>query len=454
MSMRKGLILIGLLVSLLPQLRAQNYDHYLDLTVGGGLHSIQFSPGGGEFTPGTGMEVRAAYRRAIDEHWSAGLGLGFSWYNARSFYEDYRISRAAVDAQNNEPYEYRVIFTDWREKQHVVNLEVPVAAYYQQPIGSWWSFLGSAGLKLYVPISNNYQILDGKMETKGYFERLTNIEYENLPQHGFFSEEAYEGEASLRKLGGGVFVDAGMLRSFKHGDMSLYMGLYFNFGFTNLVEDHTGPLFDGNTYSGVLSSDRVDRAHLMAAGLKVGITFGMPRIFPLPEMQHECIIEEDEDYAVRDAEIRKSEEDEVGEVLRIARQLAQQEEERKARELANVKEVVKWLNNNVQVEFKLGEAVVQMNDEIQTYINDLTNYIKKTPGRKVLIWGHTCNLGKESKNIELGMQRAEAMRKLLIQAGCPINRVMARSKGSSEPLVPNTSEANRQKNRRIEIVIK
>ena len=141
-------------------------------------------------------------------------------------------------------------------------------------------------------------------------------------------------------------------------------------------------------------------------------------------------------------------------MLRIARQLAQQEEERKARELANVKEVVKWLNNNVQVEFKLGEAVVQMNDEIQTYINDLTNYIKKTPGRKVLIWGHTCNLGKESKNIELGMQRAEAMRKLLIQAGCPINRVMARSKGSSEPLVPNTSEANRRMNRRIEIVIK
>ena len=95
-----------------------------------------------------------------------------------------------------------------------------------------------------------------------------------------------------------------------------------------------------------------------------------------------------------------------------------------------------------------------MNDEIQTYINDLTNYIKNTPGRRILIWGHTCNLGKESKNIELGMQRAEAMRKLLISAGCPINRVMARSKGSSEPLVPNTSEANRQKNRRIEIVIK
>lgn len=452
MRMRKGLILLGLL-SLPLLLQAQTYDHYLDLTVGGGLHSIQFSPKEGDFTPGTGMEVRAGYRRVIDEHWSWGLGLGVSWYNARSFYEDYRIARAAVDDQNGEPYEYRVIFTDWKEKQHLVNLELPVAAYYQQPISTLWSFLGSAGLKFIVPVSNKYTILDGEMETKGYFKQLTNIEYENLPQHGFFKEEGFEGEASLRKFGGGVFVDAGLLRSFKHGDMSLYMGLYFNYGVTDLSKEHTSSLFDGKSYPGVLSSNLVDGAHLIAAGLKVGITFGMPRIFPLPEMQHELAME-DEDTENIEAEIRKFETDEVEEVLRIARQLAQQEEERKARELANVKEVVKWLNNNVKVEFKLGEAVIQMNDEIQTYINDLTNYIKNTPGRRILIWGHTCNLGKESKNIELGMQRAEAMRKLLISAGCPINRVMARSKGSSEPLVPNTSEANRQKNRRIEIVIK
>ena len=454
MRKRNGLILLGLLTLSLMTAQAQLYDHYLDLTVGGGLHSIQFSPKGGEFTPGTGAEVKAGYRHTIDEHWSAGIGLGFSWYNARSFYEDYRIARSAVDAQNGEPYEDRVIFTDWREKQHLVNLEVPVAVYYQQSIRPLWSFLGSVGVKFFAPVSNRYQILDGTMETKGYFERLTNVEYENLPQHGFFSMENAEGEASLRKFGAGTFVDAGMLRSFKHSDMSLYMGLYFNFGVTNLSKSHTNSLFDGESYPGVLSSDRVEKAHLMAAGLKVGITFGLPRVYPLPEMQHEGVIEEDEDYAVRDAEIEHFERSEVEDVLRIARRLAQEEEERKARALADVKKVVNWLNKNVKVEFKLGQAVVEMNDEIRSYIDDLTYYIKNTPGRKIVIWGHTCNLGKEAKNIELGMQRAEAMRKLLIQAGCPINRVMARSKGSSEPLVPNTSEANRRMNRRIEIVIK
>lgn len=451
--MRKGLILFGLLASFWLSPQAQTYDHYLDLTVGGGLHSVQFSPKGGDFTPGLGMEMCVDYRHVIDDHWSAGFGFGVSWYNAKTYYGDYRLSHMAIDEQNGEKYEYRVFFSDWKEKQRVVNLEIPVAAFYQQEIRPMWSFLGGAGLKFYLPVSNRYDILDGTLETKGYFERRTNVEYSNLPQHGFFSENEYEGEADLRRVGGAVFVDAGVLRSFKHSDMSLYMGLFFSYGFTNLAKESKTQLFENNTYNGVISSDRVDKVHPMAAGVKVGITFGLPRLYPLPEMQHELDMDNEDQESI-EAQIKKFERDEIEEVLRIARQLAQQEEERKARELANVKEVVKWLNKNVKVEFKLGEAVVEMNDEIQAYINDLTHYIKTTPGRKVIIWGHTCNLGDEAKNIELGMQRSEAMRKLLIKAGCPINRVMARSKGSSEPLVPNTSEENRRKNRRIEIIVK
>lgn len=452
MNMRRILILFALLPWMSMTSHAQDYEHYVDVTVGAGLHSVQFAPQSGEHTPGMGTELRAEYRYVINEHWLAGAGLGFSWYNGKSLYDDLRLSHMAVDAENGEPYEYRIIFSDWREKQHIVNLEIPFEAYYRHKINSIWSAIAGAGFKFYVPIVKDYSVQDGTLQTKGYFEKFTNVEYENLPQHGFFTKENCEGEASLKKFGVATMVDLGALRSFKHSDMSLYVGAYFGFGFTNLADKHA-PLFDGKDYVGVVSSDHVDKVHLLSAGLKVGVTFGFPRIFPLPEMQHEMECD-NEDLEAIEAEIKKFEKDEIEEVLRIARQLAQQEEERKAKEYANVKEVVKWLNKNVKVEFKLGEAVVEMNDEIQNYINDLTHYIKTTPGRKVTIWGHTCNLGSEAKNIELGMQRAEAMRKLLIKAGCPINRVMARSKGSSEPLVPNTSEANRQMNRRIEIIVK
>ncbi len=429
------------------------YDYYLDVTAGGGLHSIQFSPEDGNHTPGSGAELKFAYRRPINDQWSWSAGFGFSWYNARTLYEDLRLTRPEVDAQNGESYEYRVIFTDWKEKQHIANLEIPFVASYYYPLNEKWTLTAGAGLKVYFPISNYFKITRGTLQTKGYYEHLTNIEYENLPQHGFFTQEDCEGKATLRKVGAGVTVDLGAYRSFHHSDMSLYMGLYFGYGFTNLAKEHQ-PLFDGKDYVGVVSSDRVDKLHLISAGVKAGITFGFPRIYPLPEMQHELEMEDENFAFILAGEIEKFEDSELEDVLRIARELAAAEEARKARELAEVKEVVKWLNNNVKVEFKLGEAVVQMNDEIQSYINDLTHYIKTTPGRKVIIWGHTCNLGNEAKNIELGMQRAEAMRNLLIKAGCPIDRVMARSKGSSEPLVPNTCEENRRKNRRIEIVVK
>ncbi len=454
MRIYKGLILLMLMACpLMGQAQLTMYDFYLDVTAGGGLHTIQYSPEGGDHTPGFGSELKLAYRRPINERWCVSGGLGFSWYNGRSFYEDLRLSRAAVDAQNGEPYEYRVIFTNWKEKQHIANLEIPLMASYHYPINPKWSHSAAAGLKLFFPISNNFKITDGTLQTKGYFEHLTNIEYENLPQHGFFTKDDCEGKATLRKVGAAAAVDLGAYRSFKHSDMSLYMGLYFGYGFTNLAKEHS-TLFDGTDYVGVVSSDRIGKAHLISAGIKAGISFGFPRIYPLPDMQHELAMEDENFAFILAGEIEKFEDSEVEDVLRIARELAAAEEARKARELAEVKEVVKWLNKNVKVEFKLGEAVVQMNDEIQSYINDLTHYIKTTPGRNVIIWGHTCNLGTEAKNIELGMQRSEAMRKLLIQAGCPINRVMARSKGSSEPLVPNTCEANRRQNRRIEIVVK
>lgn len=454
MRIYKGLVLLLLMACPLGiSAQLTMYDFYLDVTAGGGLHSIQFSPEDGKHTPGWGSEIKLDYRRPINDHWSVSGGIGFSWYNSRSLYEDLRLSRMAIDAQNGENYEYRVIFTDWKEKQHVANLEIPFIATYHYPINPKWSLAAGAGLKLFFPISNYYKIKDGTLQTKGYYEHMTNIEYENLPQHGFFTKDDCEGKMNLRKVGAAATVDLGAYRSFKHSDMSLYMGAYFNYGFTNLAKSHE-TIFDGNEYVGVLSSDRVDKAHLLSVGIKAGVTFGFPRIYPLPEMQHELEMEDENFAFILAGEIEKFEDNEVEDVLRIARELAAAEEARKSRELAEVKEVVKWLNKNVKVEFRLGEAIVEMNDEIQSYIDDLTHYIKTTPGRNVIIWGHTCNLGTEAKNIELGMQRSEAMRKLLIQAGCPINRVMARSKGSSEPLVPNTCEANRRQNRRIEIVVK
>ena len=67
--------------------------------------------------------------------------------------------------------------------------------------------------------------------------------------------------------------------------------------------------------------------------------------------------------------------------------------------------------------------------------------------------GHTDDVGDEEANLWFGQQRANNVRQYLISQGIDADKVKATSKGESNPIVPNTSEENRAKNRRIEIIV-
>jgi len=84
-------------------------------------------------------------------------------------------------------------------------------------------------------------------------------------------------------------------------------------------------------------------------------------------------------------------------------------------------------------------------------INALAELLKANPGLNLLIMGHTCDIGTQATNMELGLKRALFVKQLLIKRGVPTAQMKAASKGLYDPLVPNTSEANRAKNRRVEI---
>jgi outer membrane protein OmpA-like peptidoglycan-associated protein len=74
------------------------------------------------------------------------------------------------------------------------------------------------------------------------------------------------------------------------------------------------------------------------------------------------------------------------------------------------------------------------------------------PDTKFYIYGHTCDLGGEQVNERLGLRRAEKVKAYLLLQGVSEECILEiASKGTSEPLVPNTSEANRKQNRWVEI---
>ncbi|MBQ4819202.1 OmpA family protein [Aquimarina sp. MMG016] len=90
---------------------------------------------------------------------------------------------------------------------------------------------------------------------------------------------------------------------------------------------------------------------------------------------------------------------------------------------------------------------------LSNYAIELKNYLNKYPDKKVQIIGHTDDVGEEEANLWFGEQRAENVRKYLVSQGINAEKLTATSKGESAPIVPNNSDENREKNRRIEIIV-
>ncbi|MGH8426802.1 MAG: OmpA family protein [Gammaproteobacteria bacterium] len=67
------------------------------------------------------------------------------------------------------------------------------------------------------------------------------------------------------------------------------------------------------------------------------------------------------------------------------------------------------------------------------------------------VGGHTDNVGKPAYNLALSERRAQAVEAWLVAHGVAASRLTSRGYGDTVPLVPNTSDANRAKNRRVEL---
>ena len=92
----------------------------------------------------------------------------------------------------------------------------------------------------------------------------------------------------------------------------------------------------------------------------------------------------------------------------------------------------------------------QLNED--SWIN-LKNIMDKHPEVKVTITGHTDNVGKPESNMKLSQNRANNIKKMLVEKGIPANRITAIGKGENEPVESNATPEGRAKNRRIEITI-
>jgi len=86
-------------------------------------------------------------------------------------------------------------------------------------------------------------------------------------------------------------------------------------------------------------------------------------------------------------------------------------------------------------------------------VQKLADFLKQYPNNKVLIEGHTDSTGSNSHNQILSEQRAYAVRTALSDMGISNNRISTLGYGEDYPVASNNTAADRQLNRRVEIIL-
>ena len=75
-------------------------------------------------------------------------------------------------------------------------------------------------------------------------------------------------------------------------------------------------------------------------------------------------------------------------------------------------------------------------------------------GGEIVVTGHTDRQGSVQANDQLSLQRAQAVRALLIERGFKANLIEAVGRGEREPLVPTEDEVAEPRNRRAELLVR
>lgn len=141
----------------------------------------------------------------------------------------------------------------------------------------------------------------------------------------------------------------------------------------------------------------------------------------------------------------------IGETSRTAQEALQRAQE--AGKLAQGKLLYETVLTDEKVKF--GFDTSDLSPEAEAALDQFAEQLKgENKGVYIEIQGHTDSVGSETYNEELGLLRAEAVRRYLSQHHkFPLHRINVISYGETAPVSDNGSREGRSQNRRVALVV-
>ncbi|MBR6017143.1 MAG: OmpA family protein [Paludibacteraceae bacterium] len=445
------------------------HDNYIGVNFGGGLNSMLYKPANGTQGLGFGFDAGIHYGHFFNKTVGLGVGLQYSWANAYATYNWNEVTNGLTHPDNpNTPYNLTTGFTDFKERQNVGYISIPVEILFRKPLNDRAAFIGGIGLALDLPIHGKYLEKGGSYSTTGVFPAAGSYVFENMPEHGFSTYTTTQNAKinNRAKVGGSVIADLGF-RVALNENWGMYFGVYAGYGFTNLLaEAKADEMIMINAtdpsvidYRGTFDSNETGKANLLRCGVKIAVDLGWskarketPAEEPLP------VVDEEAERLAREAAEKAARE--KAEAERLAAEKAAREKaeaERIAREKAEAERLAaekafRESVESVSVHFDIAGAELNMPEAEQNIVDQLCERMKADRSMKIVITGHTDNSGDPEQNLRyFGMRRAKALKNYMVNKGVSADQIRCDSKGQTEPVAPNDTRANRAKNRRADI---
>jgi OOP family OmpA-OmpF porin len=103
-----------------------------------------------------------------------------------------------------------------------------------------------------------------------------------------------------------------------------------------------------------------------------------------------------------------------------------------------------------QIHFDFDKATIR--SESFPILDAVTQVLVQNPKMTLEIQGHTDNKGNAAYNLKLSDSRANSVRMYLVGHGIDSSRLISHGYGLTQPIVPNTTDANRALNRRVQFI--
>jgi outer membrane protein OmpA-like peptidoglycan-associated protein len=134
-------------------------------------------------------------------------------------------------------------------------------------------------------------------------------------------------------------------------------------------------------------------------------------------------------------------------------------------ELDEIKSYTEVTEDLLLVPLKKGETILLNNvffekgkptlrAESYPELDRLVGIMHENPTLEIELGGHTDNIGSGPSLIVLSRERVATVKEYLVKNGVPAKRIVGKGYGPDKPLVKNDTEANRMKNRRVEVKIR